>query len=52
MVRIRDKINKAKIDEALRSDRKNTRSKNGRESKAQTKLNNIYDIMHSRVVRK
>ena len=47
MVRIRGEIIKTKIDEAIRIDRKNTRSKNVRESKAQTKLNNIYDIVRS-----
>jgi hypothetical protein len=47
MVNNKEQMNKEKIDEALRSDRKNSRSKNGRESKAQIELNNIYDIMRS-----
>ena len=45
MVSNRGQNERGKIDEALRSDRKNKRPKNGRESKAQIKLNNIYDII-------
>ena len=43
----KEKINKLKINETPKSNKKNTRSKNERESKAQTKFNNIYDIMCS-----